>query len=331
MSFCTPTPTKRHLLLTAAATLLSLAAPAAQAQAWPQKPIKIVVTFAPGGSSDIVARLLQPGLQEKLGQPVIVDNKPGAGSTIGANEVAKAPADGYTLLLSNTAPISISPFMLDKSPYDPIKSFTHVAYIGSVPNVFVVHPAVPARTLPDLIKWVQAQKTPVNYGSGGVGSIGHIVGELFKQQYGLKMEHVPYKGSTPMHIDLLGGTLQFAVDTYTNNVPFMRDGKLVGIAVTSRGRMPLTPTIPSVVEAGYPKLIADNFLGISAPAGIPREVMDKVHKAVNEIVAQPDIQKRLEDLGVAPGKLSQAEFAEFVTRQVADWAPAVKATGAKLN
>ena len=155
--------------MVAAAATAALLPLGALAQAWPQKPIRIVVTFAPGGSSDIVARLLQPGLQEKLGQPVIVDNKPGAGSTIGANEVAKAPADGYTLLLSNTAPISISPFMLDKAPYDPIKGFTHIAYIGSVPNVFVVNPSVPARNMNELVAWIKAQKTPVNYGSGGRG------------------------------------------------------------------------------------------------------------------------------------------------------------------
>ena len=320
---------RRTLMATAAAAaLLPLGA---HAQAWPQKPIRIVVTFAPGGSSDIVARLLQPGLQERLGQPVIVDNKPGAGSTIGANEVAKAPADGYTLLLSNTAPISISPFMLDKAPYDPVKSFTHIAYIGSVPNVFVVNPSVPARNMNELVAWIKAQKTPVNYGSGGVGSIGHIVGEMFKQQYGLKMEHVPYKGSTPMHTDLLGGTLQFAVDTYTNNVPFMKDGKLIGIAVTSRQRMGLTPNIPTVIEAGYPKLVAENFLGVSAPAGVPKDVVDKVHKAVGEIVARPEVVKRLEDLGVAPQKMTQAEFSDFVAKQVAEWAPAVKASGARLN
>ena len=254
-------------LLIAAAALLPLGA---LAQPWPQKPVRIVVTFAPGGSSDVVARLLQPALQERLGQPVIVENKPGAGSTIGAGEVAKAAADGYTLLLSNTAPISISPFMFDKAPYDPVKSFTHIAYIGAVPNVFVVNPSVPARTMAELIKWIQTQKTPINYGSGGVGSVGHIVGEMFKAQHKLNMEHVPYKGSSPMHNDLLGGTLQFAVDTYTNNVPFMKEGKLIGIAVTSRARMALTPNVPTVGEAGYPKLVAENFLGISAPAGVPR-------------------------------------------------------------
>ncbi len=324
--------TKRHFLMTFCALALQpLLSTHGQAQTWPQKPIRIVVTFAPGGSSDIVARLLQPGLQEKLGQPVIVDNKPGAGSTIGANEVAKAPADGYTLLLSNTAPISISPFMLDKSPYDPIKSFTHVAYIGSVPNVFVVNPGVSARTLPELVSWIKAQTRPVNYGSGGVGSIGHIVGEIFKKQYDLNMEHVPYKGSSPMHSDLLGGTLQFAVDTLTQNVPFIKDGKLVGIAVTSTSRMALTPNVPTVGEAGYPKLLAENFLGISAPAGVPKEVVDKVHKAVSELVVRPDIVKRLEDLAIATRKMSQSEFADFVTRQVNDWGPAVKASGAKLN
>ena len=289
------------------------------------------MTFAPGGSSDIVARLLQTGLAEKLGQPVIVDNKPGAGSTIGANDVAKAPADGYTLLLSNTAPISISPFMLDKSPYDPIKSFTHIAYIGSVPNVFVVNPSVPAKTMTELVAWIKAQTKPVNYGSGGVGSIGHIVGEMFKQQYGLNMEHVPYKGSGPMHSDLLGGTLQFAVDTLTQNVPFIKDGKLIGIAVTSRARMAMAPNVPTVIEAGFPKLVAENFLGISAPAGVPKDVVDKVHKALNEVVARPDIVKRLDDMGIATHKLSQPEFADFVAKQVAEWGPAVKASGARLN
>ena len=323
--------TPRRLWLAAALLASPLLTAPAWAQAWPTKPVKVIVTFAPGGSSDIVARLLQPGLQEKLGQPVIVDNKPGAGSTIGAAEVARAPADGYTLLLSNTAPISISPFMLDKAPYDPVKGFTHIGYIGSVPNVFVVHPSVPAKTMTELVAWIKAQKTPVNYGSGGVGSIGHIVGEMFKAQHGLKMEHVPYKGSGPMHTDLLGGTLQFAVDTLTQNVPFMKDNKLVGIAVTSRSRAPMAPTVPTVAEAGFPKLVAENFLGISAPAGVPREVVDKVHLALSEVLTRPDVLKRLDDMGVTPEKMSQAAFSDFVAKQVGDWAPAVKASGAKLN
>jgi tripartite-type tricarboxylate transporter receptor subunit TctC len=321
----------KTVLHTLVAACAAFTLPSVMAQTWPTKPIRIVVTFAPGGSSDIVARLLQPGLQEKLGQTVIVDNKPGAGSTIGANEVARAAPDGYTLLLSNTAPMSISPFMMEKAPYDPVKSFTHIAYIGSVPNVFVVHPSVPAKTVPELIKWINAQTQPVNYGSGGVGSIGHIVGEMFKKEYKLKMEHVPYKGSSPMHTDLLGGQLQFAIDTLTQNVPYMKDGKLVGLAVTSRGRSAMVPGVPSVVEAGYAKLQADNFLGVSAPAGVPKEIVDKVNAAVAEVVARPEVAKRLADLGVSTDKMSSAEFTKFVTDQVTEWAPEVKASGARLN
>lgn len=323
---------RRHLLRAAGATALApWATLPAHAQAWPAKPIRLVVTFAPGGSSDIVARLLQPGLQEKLGQPVIIDNKPGAGGTIGGAEVARAAPDGYTLLLSNTAPISISPFMLAQPNYDPVKGFTHVAYIGAVPNVLVVHPGVPARSMAELVAWIRTQTRPVNYGSGGVGSIGHIVGELFKNEYKLNMEHVPYRGSGPMHNDLLGGTLQFAIDTLTQNVPYMKDGKLRGLAVTSRQRMALAPEVPTVAEVGYPKLLAENFLGLSAPAGVPRDVIDKVHRATAEVVARPDIAKRLDDMGVAMARMTQPEFTDFVSRQVAEWSLAVKASGAKLN
>lgn len=322
---------RRQVLQAASAAALLPFAAATRAQAWPAKPIRLVVTFAPGGSSDIVARLLQPGLQEKLGQPVLVDNKGGAGGTIGAAEVAKAPADGYTLLLSNTAPISISPFMLAQPSYDPVKGFTHIAYIGAVPNVVVVHPSVPAKNMGELVAWIKAQTKPVNYGSGGVGSIGHIVGEVLKTGQKLNMEHVPYRGSGPMHTDLLGGTLQFAIDTLTQNVPYIKDGKLRGLAVTSRSRMGLAPDLPTVAEAGYPRLLAENFLGISAPAGVPREVIDRVHRAATEVLANPDIGKRLQDMGVSMTKMSQPEFSDFVAKQVAEWAPAVKASGATLN
>jgi tripartite-type tricarboxylate transporter receptor subunit TctC len=308
-----------------------LAAQRAFAQAWPSKPIRVVVTFSPGGSSDVVARLIQPGLQERLGQTVIVENKPGAGGTIGAADIAKAAPDGYSLLLSNTAPISISPFMLAQQSYDPVKSFTHVGYIGSVPNVFVVHPSVPAKTVTELVAWIRAQTKPVSYGSGGVGSIGHIVGELFKNEHKLNIEHVPYRGSAPMATDLLGGTLQFAIDTLTQNAPHMKEGRLRGLAVTSRARLGLAPDIPTVAEAGYPKLLAENFLGLSAPAGLPRDIADRVHKALAEVLGRPEIVKRLDDLGVATQGKSSAEFSDFVAKQVADWGPVVKASGAKLN
>ncbi|HEX9435150.1 MAG TPA: tripartite tricarboxylate transporter substrate binding protein, partial [Burkholderiales bacterium] len=244
---------KMHVLL--AATLLI--AGNALAQSWPTKPVRMIVTFSPGGSSDIVARLIAIPLQGELGQSVIVDNKPGAGGTIGALEAARAAPDGYTLLLSNSAPISISPAMQDEPRYDPVKGFTHVSYIGSVANVFVVHPSVPAKNMSELIAWIKAEPNPVNYGSGGIGSIGHIVGETMKNDHGLRMEHVGYKGSSPMHNDLLGGTIKLAIDTLPQNVPFMKDGRLRAIAVTSPARAAMAPDVPSVLELGQKKLVAE--------------------------------------------------------------------------
>ncbi len=316
-----------------AGLIAALASPVALAQAdkWPTKPVKLLVTFPPGGSSDIIARLIAAPLGEKLGQPVIVDNRPGAGGTIGAAEVARAPADGYTLLVSNSAPITISPFMLDKSPYDPVKGFNHIAFIGSVPNVFVVNPSVPAKNMNELIAWIKTQPKGVSYGSGGVGSIGHIVGETFAKENGLRMEHVGYRGSSPMHTDLLGGTILMAIDTLPQNVPYMKDGKLRGLAVTSATRAAMSPDTPTVVELKMPKLVADNFIGISAPAGTPQPIVDKLYAAMTQVLADPTVQKRLEELGMAYRKMTPPEFNAFVAAQAKDWEPAVKASGARLN
>lgn len=312
-------------------SILLLAAGTAWAQNWPTKPVSVVVTFSPGGSSDIVARLISAPLQAELGQPILVDNRPGAGGTIGAALVARAAPDGYTLLLSNSAPISISPPMLTTPTYDPMKSFTHVSYIGSVANVFVVYPGVPAKNMAELIAWIKAQSNPVNYGSGGIGSIGHIVGETFKNEHGLRMEHVGYKGSSPMANDLLGGRLNLAIDTLPQNVPFIKDGKLRAIAVTSPTRAGLAPDVPSVLEVGQRKLVAENFLGVSAPAGLPQPVVQRLHAAMAKVLADPTVIKRLEDLGVYGRSMSPVEFTAFVQNQVNEWAGPVKASGAKLN
>ena len=324
---------RRYFLSTAAVGLagLSLAPGRLMAQTWPSKPIRIVVTFPPGGSSDIVARLLAPSLATSTGQTVVVDNKPGAGATIGAAEVARAAPDGYTFMLSNTAPISLSPFMLDKPPYDPITSFTHIAYIGSVANCFVVHPSVPAKTLTEFIAWAKQQSDPINFGSGGVGSIGHIVGEMLKSEAGIKLEHIGYKGSAPMHNDLVGGVIKFAIDTLPQNIPFIQAGKLRGLAVTSPKRASMAPDLPSVAESGMNKLVAENFFGLSGPAGLPQIVVDAMHKHVATALADGRVVKTLEDGGIALQPMSVEEFRRFVSKQVADWAPAVKASGAKLS
>src|SRR5438105_2419123 len=311
-----------RILLTLCAALVFSGS--AMAQAWPAKPVRVIVTFSPGGSSDIVARLIAIPLQNELGQSILVDNKPGAGGTIGALEAARAPADGYTLLLSNSAPISISPAMQDEPRYDPVKSFTHVSYIGSVANVFVVHPSVPAASMRELIGWIKAQPNAVNYGSGGIGSIGHIVGETLKNDHGLKMEHVGYKGSSPMHNDLLAGTIQLAIDTLPQNVPFIKDGKLRAIAVTSPTRASMAPDVPSVLELGQKKLVAENFLGVSGPAGLPREVVTRLHAAMKKALANPTVTQRLAELGVQGRDRTPDDFTAFAANQVKDWHQPVK-------
>jgi tripartite-type tricarboxylate transporter receptor subunit TctC len=303
----------------------------AAAQTWPNKPVRVIVTFSPGGSSDIVARLIGAPLQAELGQPVIIDNKPGAGGTIGAQEAARAAPDGYTLLLSNSAPISISPAMQDQPRYDPVASFSHVAYIGSVANVFVVHPSVPATSLRELVGWIKAQPNPVNYGSGGIGSIGHLVGETLKKDQGLQMEHVGYKGSAPMHNDLLSGTIKLAIDTLPQNVPFIKDGKLRALAVTSPARAPMAPGVPTVLELGQKKLVAENFLGVSGPAGLPRPVVERLHGAMKKSLANPTVAQRLAELGVQGSDMTPEQFTAFVANQVKEWAQPVRDSGARLN
>ena len=301
------------------------------AQDYPNKPVRIVVTFPPGGSSDVTARALSVPLQKNLGQAVVVDNKPGAGGTIAATEVFRAAPDGYNLLMSNTTPISLAPFMLDPQPYDSLKGFTHVALVATVPDVVMAHPSVPAKNLAELVSWIKAQNKKIFYGSGGVGSIGHILGETFKKETGLNIEHVGYKGSAPMITDLIAGRLSFSFDTLPQNVPHIKAEKLRPLAVTSRARSHVAPDIPTVIEAGMPYLLAENFIGVSAPAGLPPAVLAKLHAAIQTSLDDPQLVARLNDLGLTVRKMSQAEFADFVQQQVQGWAEPVKASGAKLN
>lgn len=305
------------------------AAGSAAAQQWPTRPVKIIVTFPPGGASDAAARVISGPLSEKLGQTVVVDNKPGGGTTIGANAVLQA-RDDHTLMLSNSAPLSIAPFLFDKPPYDPLKDFVHVAYIGSVANVFVVRPAVPARTMPELIAWIKGQNKVVPFGSGGQGSIGHIIGEMFKAELGLSMEHIGYRGAAPMFQDMMAGQLDFAVVTLTEVLPLARDGKLRMIALTSTQKAPSAPDVPLVTELGYPKLVAENFVGLSAPANFPPAAQARLHTAMAEVLADPKIVERLGDLGFVTRPMTSAEFAAFVAAQVQTFQAPVKASGAKL-
>jgi tripartite-type tricarboxylate transporter receptor subunit TctC len=307
-------------------TVLALAS-AASFGAWPEKPVRIVVTFAAGGASDIVARAISEPLAKALGQSVIVDNKPGAGGTIGGAEVVRSAPDGYTLMLSNSTPLSIGPWTVPKVPYDPVKQFTHVAMLGVAPVLIMANPKTGPVALKDLPK--AAAAPGYTFGSGGPGSIGHIVGEMTKAAMKIQMMHIPYKGGAPMATDLIAGQIPLGIDVITAFVPMVKAGQIKGLAVTTRERSPLLPDVPSVVELGLPQLVAENYFGVSGPAGLPKEVTDKLSKALADIVADPAIVKRFEELGVTPSKVTSAQFGDFVAKQINDWAPAIKAADLK--
>ena len=313
-------------LNTAIATLALATLPLTTLAAYPDKPVRIVVTFAADGASDIVVRAISEPLSRALGQPVIVDNKPGAGGTIGGLEVVRSAPDGYTLMLSNSTPLSIGPFTVPKQPYDPARQFTHVAMLGIAPVLIMANPKSGPASLKDLPRFA-AQ--PTNFGSGGPGSIGHIVGEMSKDAMKISMTHVPYRGGAPMTTDLIAGTIPLGIDVITAYVPMMKSGQIKGLAVTSRTRSPLAPEVPTVLELGLPQLLAENYFGVSGPAGQPKDVTDKLAKALADIVADPAIVKRFEELGITTVKMTSAEFASFVVKQINDWAPAIKAADVK--
>lgn len=296
---------------------------------WPERPIKIVVTFAPGGASDILARVVAEQLGRKLGQPVVVDNRPGAGGTIGGQVVAMAAPDGYTLMLSNTTPIALGPFTLDKQPYDPVAAFSHVAYLGSAPLVVMASKDSGIKSWADLEARAKKEGR-LDFGSGGPGSVGHIHGELIKRVTGANMVHVPYRGGAPMTTDLLANIVPVGIDVITAYVQYFKTGQLVPLAVTGTTRSPLMPEVPTMVELGQPKLVLENFFGISGPAKLPAETVARLHDATNAVLAMPEVQKKMVDLGIVAQPESTVRFEGFVREQVAVLGPTVKGAGIKL-
>ena len=313
--------TRRQALRVVAGGAATLALPAWAA--YPDKPIRIVVTFAAGGASDIVARVVGEQLGKKLGQAVIVDNRPGAGGSVGGTNVVQSPADGYTLMLSNSTPVSIGPFALEKQPYDPLADLTHIASIGSAPCVVMSNPSTGINTIVDLEN--AARKSgQMQFGSGGPASIGHIYGELMVRNMGIKMTHVPYRGGAPMTTDLISGVIPIGIDVVTAFVPYFKSGQIRPLAVTSAQRSPLVPDVPTVLEFGYRKLVLDNFFGLSGPAKMPADLVATLNKACNDVLAQPEIKKRLLDLGVTTSPGSPSDFNAFVRDQVNALSPLVK-------
>ena len=317
----------RRLLAAAALALIGGAACAAD---FPTKPITLIATFPAGGASDIVARTIAEPLGQKLGQPVVVDNRVGVGGSLGSGAVMRASPDGYTLLLANSSPMSIAPFVMEKQPYDPVKGFTHIFYVGATPLIVIANPKVGPSSIADLVKQARAKPEGYPFGSGGPASIGHIVGEMFKSELKVNMIHIAYKGGSPMSTDLIGGQIPVAFDVSTAYIALVKSGQLRALALTSTKRSEQLPDVPTIVEAGFPNLVAENYFGISGPPGMPKEVVEKIYKALVEVVQLPATKKKLEDTGLEMKLMTQAEYTAYVEKQAKDWTPAVKASGAKL-
>ena len=330
-----PGVTRRAATLLAPALLVLSAmgaAPAtAQPQAWPTKPIKLVVGFPPGGGIDTVARNLQPGLQEALGQPVVIEYKPGAGGLLAAGELARAAPDGYTILVANIGPFVLAPSMMSKKPFDPQKDFTYIHQTSGSGFIAAVPADHPANSLAEFVAWAKANPAKAHFASGGPGSITHLNGEMLNQVAGTKLVHVPYKGSSPAVQDLIGGQTHLLVDVSTVLLPHIQSGRLKAIYVTDPQRVAALPNVPTAREAGFPGLEASGWQGVVGPAGMPKEVVARISRAVRDTLAKPDVRQKFAANGSAIMERGPEEFAAFHTAEMNRWVPVIKASGATLD
>src|SRR5262245_7693366 len=318
------------LRLAAAAALAVLVAPA-WSQAYPSKPVRMIVGFPPGGGTDVVARVIGAKLQEWYGQPVVVENRPGATGTIGADVVAKSAGDGYTLLMGHVNSTGIAPNLFAKLPYDPIKDFSAVSYVGYVPNVLAVHPSVQANSVKELIALAKSQPGKMNYASSGNGSTQHLAGEMFKQLTGTNIVHVPYKGSGDAIKDLLAGFVNMNFDTMPPVLPHIQSGKLRGLAISTPKRLPQLPDVPTFAEVGITGFDVANWYGVQAPAGTPREIVLKLNADINKAMQVPEVRAALEKVGTQLREMSAPEFDSFMRAEVAKYAKLIKDAGIKIE
>jgi tripartite-type tricarboxylate transporter receptor subunit TctC len=312
----------RTLLALLAALLTSLAV----AQTYPARPVRLIIPFPPGGSNDIVGRMIAAQLGERLGQQVVVDNRGGAGGTIGSELASTAPADGYTLLLISTA-YAFNTSIYRKLPYDPVRSFVPVALLGSGPGVLVVNPGLPVNSVSDLIALARQQPGKLNNASAGIGSFQHLASELFRIQAGIELLHVPYKGGGPAMVDLMAGQADLSVGSLIQMLPHIRSGKLKALGTTGAKRSLVLPDVPTVAEAGVPGYEATNWWGILAPAGTPQPIVDRLHQDLSAVQASAETKRRFETEGAEAQPMSAAEFGAFIAAETAKWARVVKVAG----
>ena len=317
-------PFTRRTALQLAALALASVAGAAHAQAWPSKPVSLVVPFPAGGTTDVLARALAERLSPAIGQPVIVENKPGAGATIGADYVAKAKADGHTLLIG-AVHHTIASSVYKKLPYDFQKGFEPVTVIAMVPNVLVVNARTPAKNVNELVALIKAKPAEASYGSNGNGTAQHLIGTQFQQQTGTRLQHIPYKGSGPLATDLLGGQILMSFDTITPVLPHIKAGKLRPLAVTTAKRSPALPDVRTLQEAGLKDFDIGTWFGMLAPVGTPKPVLDRLSAEATKIIQSPDFRKRMDDIGAQPVGNSPAEMAAQIRSETDKFSVLVKA------
>ena len=322
--------------LRAAASLsaaLALSAPhaAAAAEPYPARPVRFVVAFPPGGGTDIIARSIAQKLGERLGQQVLIDNRPGAGGNIGTDLVAKSSPDGYTLLMGSAGPLAINASLFARMPFDPIKDLAPVTLAASTPNVLVVHPSLPAATVRELIALAKARPGEINFASSGHGTPAHLAGELFNSMAGVKLIHVPYKGAAPALADLLGGQVQLMFSTMPPALPHVRDGKLRALAVTSLKRSPAAPDLPTVDEIALPGFEANTWHGVVVPAGTPEAIVARLNREIVAILHLPDVVERLSGQGAEALGSTPEEFAAYIKSESVKWAKVVRDSGAKAE
>jgi tripartite-type tricarboxylate transporter receptor subunit TctC len=308
-----------------------VAAGPALAQGYPDQGVKIVVGFPPGVAPDVTARLLADKLGAAWGKPVVVENVTGAGSNIATDRVAKAAPDGYTLLMGGNSALVMSPSLYDKLPYDPVRDFAPITQVFIAANLLVIHPDVPAKTLPELVALARARPGALTYGHAGVGTSQHLAAELFKYRTRVDIQPVAYRGTTAVMPDLIAGRLTMSFANILNALPLVRDGKLTAFAVTSRQRSVAAPEMPTMVEMGYPGFEAVPWFGLVAPAGTPQPIIDKVYRDSTRILALPDVRGRLTELGLDLIGNTPTEFAAVIKAEIPQWAAVIKGAGIKAT
>ena len=314
-----------------AAIAAALVAGSACAQAYPNKPIRILVPFVPGGNVDITARTVAPALGEALGQPVIVENRPGAAGMVGAQALLASPADGYTLMMGSNSSLAVAPSLYPNWPYDPLKGIAPITNLAITPFVLVVRPALPAKTLDEFLKIAKEKPGELSMASGGNGSSNQLVGELFQMMTGAKFSHVPYKGTGAALVDLAGGQVDLLFDQASSTVGNVRGGKIRAIAVASAARQAALPDTPTFAEAGLRGFEIDNFTGLVGPAGMPADAVARVHAAAVKALATPLVRERFASLGVQPVGDAPAQFAATIRDDLARWSEVIKAAGIKVE